>query len=83
MPATNLAALTGALLILLLSLSYGHATLSAYRVGRADFASLYRAQLQLLDFQRTILTSRTESVRAAARIATITGGSTSFFESNP
>ncbi|QQR89810.1 MAG: TolC family protein [Myxococcales bacterium] len=34
------------------------ATFSAYQVDRADFASLYQAELQLLDFERTLRRAR-------------------------
>jgi len=42
------------------------ATISAYRVDRADFASLFQAELQLLAFERT--TRRAEAAAALARV---------------
>ena len=44
------------------------ATLAAYQVDRADFASLFQAELQLLDFERTI--RRAEADSALARVET-------------
>jgi outer membrane protein TolC len=42
------------------------ATFAAYQVDRADFASLYQAELQLLEFERTI--RRAEAAAALARV---------------
>ncbi len=42
------------------------ATLAAYQVDRANFASLYQAELQLLAFERTI--RRAEAAAALARV---------------
>jgi hypothetical protein len=44
------------------------ATFAAYQVDRADFASLYQSELQLLDFERTIVraTARTHLEHVAA-----------------
>jgi len=44
-----------------------NATFAAYSVDRADFASLYQAQLQLLDFERTI--RRAENTAALGEVA--------------
>ncbi len=49
------------------------ATFAAYRVGRADFASLYQAELELLDFERTIRTAESDAARAAVDVSTLTG----------
>lgn len=49
------------------------ATLAAYRVGRADFSTLYQAELVLLDFERTIRTARSDAARAAVNVETLTG----------
>jgi cobalt-zinc-cadmium efflux system outer membrane protein len=53
------------------------ATLASYRVGRADFASLYQAELELLNFERTILGARTEAARARVEVARLTGSAAS------
>ena len=52
------------------------ATFAAYRVGRADFASVYQAELRLLDFERTIRVARSEAAQAAVEIDTLTGRDT-------
>lgn len=44
------------------------ATLSAYRVGRADFASLVAAQVQLLDLERTARDADAQAVLATVEI---------------
>jgi cobalt-zinc-cadmium efflux system outer membrane protein len=49
------------------------ATLASYQVGRADFASLYQAELELLNFERTILMARTEAASASVEVARLTG----------
>jgi outer membrane protein, heavy metal efflux system len=43
------------------------ASLASYRVGRADFASLFQAELELLNFERTTLMAATDA--AEARVA--------------
>jgi outer membrane protein TolC len=50
------------------------ATLSAYSVDRADFASLHQAELQLLDFERTLRRAETTAALAAVEIDALTGG---------
>jgi outer membrane protein TolC len=51
------------------------ATLAAYRSNRADFASLYQAELQLLEFDRTMriaeITAQLEQVRVEQEIGTL------------
>jgi outer membrane protein TolC len=42
------------------------ATFAAYQVDRAEFASLFQAELQLLDFERTI--RRAEAKAALSRV---------------
>ncbi len=42
------------------------ATFAAYQVDRADFASLFQAEIQLLDFERTI--RRSEALAALSRV---------------
>lgn len=49
--------------------------LASYRVGRAEFATLYRAELELLDLERTIRTARADAVRASVEAETLVGGS--------
>lgn len=44
------------------------ATLSAYRVGRADFASLFAAQLQLLDLERAVRDADVQAALATVEI---------------
>lgn len=47
--------------------------LASYRVGRAEFATLYRAELELLDFERGSRTARADAARAAIEVATLSG----------
>ncbi|RMG18934.1 MAG: hypothetical protein D6729_06220 [Deltaproteobacteria bacterium] len=51
------------------------ATLSAYQVGRADFATLYQAEVELLVFERTLRRARAEAQVAHADILALTGHS--------
>ena len=37
---------------------------SSYRVGRADFASLFQAELELLNFERTARMAETAAAQA-------------------
>jgi cobalt-zinc-cadmium efflux system outer membrane protein len=50
--------------------------LASYRVGRAEFATLYRVELELLDFERAIRTARADAARASVDIATLVGKDT-------
>lgn len=49
------------------------ATFTAYQTDRVDFASLYQAELQLLDFEREVLISSATSVMMQVKIETLTG----------
>lgn len=49
------------------------ATFSAYQVDRADFTSLYDAELELLRFEKTIRISIVEALVARARVEWLTG----------
>lgn len=48
--------------------------LATYRVGRAEFATLYRAELELLEFERAIRTARADAARAEVETETLVGG---------
>ncbi len=49
------------------------ATFASYRVGRADFASLFQAELDLLNFERTTLMAATDSAEARVAAEEIVG----------
>ncbi len=49
------------------------AALAAYKVDRADFASLYQAELQLLDFDRAVRTAVVQTRLQSVRIETLSG----------
>jgi len=49
------------------------ATLSAYQVGQADYASLFGAEVQLLDLQRAERVAETEAVLAEVDVAMLLG----------
>ncbi len=49
------------------------ATFAAYKVDRADFASLYQAELQLLEFERAVSVAVVETLIQRVRIETLTG----------
>jgi hypothetical protein len=49
------------------------ATFSSYRVGRADFASLFQAELELLNFERTTRMAATEAAEARESAEEIVG----------
>jgi outer membrane protein TolC len=49
------------------------ATLSAYRVDRADFASLFSAQVELLELEKTLRRATVEAVTAEADMAALVG----------
>jgi len=49
------------------------ASLLAYETDRADFFSIYRAELDLLEFERAITTASIQAARMKARIETVTG----------
>ena len=48
-------------------------TLAAYQSNRADFASLYQVEIQLLDFERVMLGARSQTWIRKARVETLTG----------
>ena len=48
-------------------------TLTAYRVGRASFEALYRAQRRLLDLEQALRRAHTEAAMAAVRMHVATG----------
>ena len=50
------------------------ATFAAYGVGRADFASLFQAELQLLDFERTIRRAENTAALAEVEVDALVGG---------
>ncbi|WP_456430821.1 TolC family protein [Thermosulfuriphilus sp.] len=49
------------------------ATLSAYQTGKADFESLFKAELELLDFERTVLRATAETAIQRAEIEALIG----------
>jgi outer membrane protein TolC len=49
------------------------ATLAAYQVGRAEFASLLQAELTLLDFERAIRIAETEALLARVDVDVLLG----------
>jgi outer membrane protein TolC len=49
------------------------ATFASYRVGRADFASLFQAELELLNFERTTLMAATDAAEALVSAEEIVG----------
>ena len=49
------------------------ATFSSYRVGRADFASLFQAEVELLNFERTTRMAATEAAEARVSAEEIVG----------
>lgn len=49
------------------------ATFSSYQVDRADFISLYEAEVELLKFERTIRTATVEGLMAQATIEMLVG----------
>lgn len=49
------------------------ATFAAYQVGRADFASVYQAELELLNFERTIRIAETDAARASVQVNVLVG----------
>jgi len=49
------------------------ATFAAYQVGRAEFASLYQAELQLLAFEKAARMAEAETALAQAAIETLVG----------
>jgi len=51
------------------------ATFSSYQVDRADFTSLYQAEMELLDFERTIRLATIEGLLAEVRIERLCGES--------
>lgn len=53
--------------------------LASYRVGRTDFSTLYRAELELLDFERAIRTARADAARAAVDTEILAGGAAGGF----
>jgi len=55
-------------------------TLTAYQSDRADFTSLYHAELQLLDFERTLLVARSQTWIQQSTIQTLAGTHTLYTE---
>ncbi len=49
------------------------ATLFAYQTGKADFESLFKAELELLDFERTLLRATVETAIRRAEIEGLVG----------
>jgi cobalt-zinc-cadmium efflux system outer membrane protein len=49
------------------------ATFASYRVGRADFASLFQAELELLNFERTARLAETAAAQARAEAEAVVG----------
>jgi cobalt-zinc-cadmium efflux system outer membrane protein len=49
------------------------ATLAAYQVDRADFASLVQAELQLLEFERTVRRAEAAAALAEVEVETLVG----------
>ena len=49
------------------------ATFASYRVGRADFASLFQAEVELLNFERTTRTAATDAAEARVSAEEIVG----------
>ncbi|MHC4816069.1 MAG: TolC family protein [Planctomycetota bacterium] len=50
------------------------ATFAAYQVGRADFASLFQAELQLLSFEETLRKAEATAALARVEIEALVGG---------
>ncbi len=51
------------------------AALSAWQVGRTEFSSLYQAELQLLDFEKAVLTARAQTVLMSLEVERLAGAS--------
>jgi len=51
------------------------AALSAWKVGRTEFSSLYQAEVQLLDFEKAVLMARAETVLMSLEIERLVGAS--------
>jgi len=49
------------------------ATVAAFQADRADFASLFQAEVQIIDFDRALLRARFDVATARAAIDTLTG----------
>jgi outer membrane protein, heavy metal efflux system len=49
------------------------ATFAAYQVDRADFASLFQAEIQLLDFERTIRRAEAKTALSRVEVEALTG----------
>jgi outer membrane protein TolC len=49
------------------------ATFAAYQVDRADFASLFQAEIQLLDFERTIRRAEAKAALSSVEVEALTG----------
>jgi len=50
------------------------ATFASYQVDRADFASLFQTELQLLNFERTTRAAETSAAEARVEVEAIVGG---------
>jgi outer membrane protein, heavy metal efflux system len=48
-------------------------TLTAYENGKAEFSSLYQAQLQILNFEKTLIKTRNTAIQSRISIETLTG----------
>lgn len=48
-------------------------TLTAYENGKADFSSLYQAQLQIVDFERTLIKTRNTALQSQISLETLIG----------
>ncbi|MBW2277682.1 MAG: TolC family protein, partial [Deltaproteobacteria bacterium] len=49
------------------------ASLTAYETGRADFSSIFRAELDLIRFERTIRVARVEAAQAKVAVEALVG----------
>lgn len=59
------------------------ATFAAYRVGRADFASLFQAEVQLLQFERTIRKAEATAMLSQIDVEALMGRALGLKESRP
>ncbi len=53
------------------------AALSAWQVGRADFTSLYQAELQLLNFEESVVVAKAQTVLMSIEVEFLVGESSS------
>ncbi|MDP7038793.1 MAG: TolC family protein [Myxococcota bacterium] len=59
------------------------ATFAAYQVGQSEFASLFQAEVQLLDFERTIRVAKTNALLASIEVDTLVGAHLNLQGVNP